>query len=74
MSNAAAIGLGIMGWILVAILLALFVGRMIELRDRQRPDPPEPGRSEPPAPGELPPDTQADTASPPASSGSEGRK
>jgi hypothetical protein len=38
MSMAAVIGLGVLAWLLFAILLALFVGRMIQLRDRQRPD------------------------------------
>lgn len=38
MSTTAVIGLGILAWALLAILLALFVGRMIRLRDRQRPD------------------------------------
>lgn len=38
MSTAAVIGLGIFAWILLSTLLALFVGRMIKLRDRQRPD------------------------------------
>ena len=38
MSTAAMIGLGVLAWILLSILLALFVGRMIQLRDRQRPD------------------------------------
>ncbi len=43
MSTTAMIGLGILAWVLLAILLALFVGRMIRLRDRQRPDRTEPG-------------------------------
>jgi len=38
MSTAAMIGLGIFSWILLSVLLALFVGRMIQVRDRQRPD------------------------------------
>lgn len=38
MSTAAVIGLGILVWVLLSLLLALFVGRMIQLRDRQRPD------------------------------------
>lgn len=38
MSTTAVIGLGILAWAVLAILLALFVGRMIRLRDRQRPD------------------------------------
>ena len=37
MSTVAVIGLVILVWGLFAILLALFVGRMIQLRDRQRP-------------------------------------
>src|SRR5918997_1466795 len=47
MSTTAVIGLGVLIWVLLAILLALFVGRMIRLRDRQRP-----GRTEPDAPAE----------------------
>lgn len=43
MSTTAVIGLGILAWVLLAIPLALFVGRMIRLRDRQRPDQTEPG-------------------------------
>ncbi|MGH3926777.1 MAG: hypothetical protein ACRDS9_27230 [Pseudonocardiaceae bacterium] len=38
MSTTAVIGLGILAWAVLAIPLALFVGRMIRLRDRQRPD------------------------------------
>lgn len=38
MSTAAVIGLGVVAWVLLSTLLALFVGRMIQLRDRQRPD------------------------------------
>lgn len=47
MSMIAVIGLGILAWVLVAIPLALFVGRMIMLRERQRPH-----RTEPEAPAE----------------------
>lgn len=47
MSTTAVIGLGVLVWVLLAILLALAVGRMIRLRDRQRPD-----RTEPDAPTE----------------------
>lgn len=43
MGTTAVIGLGLLAWVLLAILLALFVGRMIRLRDRQRPDRTEPG-------------------------------
>ncbi|MGH3837009.1 MAG: hypothetical protein ACREX8_19575 [Gammaproteobacteria bacterium] len=43
MSTIAVIGLGILAWVLLAIPLALFVARMIRLRDRQRPDGTEPG-------------------------------
>lgn len=43
MSTIAVIGLGILMWILLAIPIALFVARMIRLRDRQRPDRTEPG-------------------------------
>ena len=39
MSTTAVIGLGLLAWVLLAVPLALFVGRMIRLRDRQRPDP-----------------------------------
>ncbi|MQA14181.1 MAG: hypothetical protein GEV09_08410 [Pseudonocardiaceae bacterium] len=35
MSTAMMIILGVLVWILLAILLALFLGRMIRLRDRQ---------------------------------------
>ncbi|HEX2301703.1 MAG TPA: hypothetical protein VHH34_24895 [Pseudonocardiaceae bacterium] len=38
MSTVAVIGLGVFVWILLSVLLALFVGRMIQARDRQRPD------------------------------------
>ena len=47
MSTTAVIALGILVWILLAILAACFVARMIGLRDRQRPgqaDPAEPAR------------------------------
>ena len=43
MSTIAVIGLGILAWVLLSIPLALFVARMIRLRDRQRPDGTEPG-------------------------------
>ncbi len=43
MNTTAVIGLGIVVWVLLAILLALFVGRMIMLRERQRPGGTEPG-------------------------------
>ncbi|MGH4024871.1 MAG: hypothetical protein ACRDRV_09825 [Pseudonocardiaceae bacterium] len=48
MSTAAMIGLGVFSWILLSVLLALFVGRMIQVRDRQRPDrnPPAPPMTE----------------------------
>jgi len=36
MDTAIVIALGIVAWVLVAILLAVFVGRMIRLRDRPR--------------------------------------
>jgi hypothetical protein len=45
MSTTAVIGFGILAWVLVAVLLTLFVARMIRLRDRQRP-----GLTEPEAP------------------------
>lgn len=41
--TTTVIGLGILAWVLMAILLALFVGRVIRLRERQRPDRTEPG-------------------------------
>jgi hypothetical protein len=47
MGTTAVISLGILAWVLLAILVALFVARMISLRDRQRPD-----RTEPEAPAE----------------------
>jgi hypothetical protein len=43
MSTIAVVGLGILAWVLLAIPLALFVARMIRLRDQQRPDRTEPG-------------------------------
>ncbi|MGH4009568.1 MAG: hypothetical protein ACRDTH_15695 [Pseudonocardiaceae bacterium] len=43
MSTTAVIGFGILAWVLLAIPVALFVARMIKLRDRQRPDRIEPG-------------------------------
>jgi hypothetical protein len=45
MIKVAVIGLGILVWVLMAVLLALFVARTISLRDRQRS-----GRTEPCAP------------------------
>lgn len=50
MSTTAVIGLGILVWVLLAMLAALFVGRMIRMRDRHRPDWTEPGT---PAEGEA---------------------
>ncbi|MDQ4102646.1 MAG: hypothetical protein M3186_02610 [Actinomycetota bacterium] len=41
MSTTAVIGLGILAWAVLAVLFALLVGRMIRLRDRQRPDRPK---------------------------------
>jgi hypothetical protein len=38
----AMIGLGILAWVLLAIPIALFVARMIDLRDRQCRDPTAP--------------------------------
>ncbi|MDQ4022005.1 MAG: hypothetical protein M3257_10380 [Actinomycetota bacterium] len=38
MSIIAVIALAILAWISLAIRIALSVGRMISLRDRQRPD------------------------------------
>lgn len=37
MSTTAMIVLGIVVWILLAIALALFIGRVVRLRDRQVP-------------------------------------
>ena len=45
MSATAVVGLGILAWVLLATLLALFVGRMIKRRDRQRPNRTEPEAS-----------------------------
>jgi hypothetical protein len=45
MSMLVVIGFGILVWVLLAILLALFVGRMIRLRDRQLPGQAESGTS-----------------------------
>ena len=36
MSTSTAIGLGILAWVLLAIVLSLFLGHMIQLRERQR--------------------------------------
>jgi hypothetical protein len=38
MGKPAVIGLGILAWVLLAILVALFVARMIRMRDHHRPD------------------------------------
>ncbi|MGH3795428.1 MAG: hypothetical protein ACRDSP_11105 [Pseudonocardiaceae bacterium] len=43
MSTPLAIGLGILAWVLLAIVLAFFVGYLIQLRDRQRLDRPRHG-------------------------------
>lgn len=43
MSTTAVIGLGILAWILLAILLAVLMGPLIRLRDRPHPDRTEPG-------------------------------
>ncbi len=59
MGTTAVIGLGILAWVLTAILVALFVARMVRLRDRQRPDCPEPGA---PAQGMSAQGTSADGA------------
>lgn len=47
MSTATVIGLGILVWVLLAIMLSLFIGRMIKLRDRQYPDRTENGLKHP---------------------------
>jgi hypothetical protein len=39
MSATAVIGLGMLTWVLVAVPVALFVARMIKLRDREHPGP-----------------------------------
>lgn len=38
MSMAAAFGLGFVTWVVLSVLLALFLGRVIQLREWQRPD------------------------------------
>lgn len=38
MGTTAVIGLGLLAWLLLAIPAALFIGRMIVLRDRRHPD------------------------------------
>lgn len=38
MSMAEAFGLGFLTWVVLSILVALFLGRMIQLRERERPD------------------------------------
>lgn len=43
MSTSAVIGLGILAWVLLAIPLALFMGRVIRIRDRRRLDHTKPG-------------------------------
>jgi hypothetical protein len=53
MSTTAVIGLGILAWVLLAILVALFIARLIRLRDRQRPDRTDPAPGTP-AVGESP--------------------
>ena len=37
MATTAVIGLGVLTWVLVAVPVAVFVARMIKLRDRERP-------------------------------------
>lgn len=48
MSTAAWVLLGVGAWVCVAVVVALLIGRVVRLRDRQapRPDPPPspPGR------------------------------
>jgi hypothetical protein len=44
MSTIAVIALGSLAWVLLAMLLALFMGRMTRLRDSQRSDRSEPAR------------------------------
>lgn len=56
MSMAAAFGLGFLTWVVLSILLALFLGRMIQLRELQRP-----GWI---SPAERPPSDRAGAASP----------
>lgn len=58
MSMVAMIGLGMLAWFLLSILLALFVGRLIRLRDQQRPD-----RGESAAPVSPAPDDRTGAAS-----------
>ena len=49
MTTAIVIGLGILAWVLLAIMLSLFVGRVIRLRDRQCPDRTDNGLTHPSA-------------------------
>ena len=46
MSMTAVIGLGLLAWVLLAILVALAVARMIRIRDRQRLDRTDPASGE----------------------------
>ncbi|MGH3909075.1 MAG: hypothetical protein ACRDTE_33590 [Pseudonocardiaceae bacterium] len=61
MSMSAAFGLGVLTWVVLSIMVALFLGRMIQLRERQCPDraPPQ----------ERPPSDRAGAASPRQRSG-----
>jgi hypothetical protein len=43
MATTTVIGLGILAWAVLSVPAAFFVAQMIRLRDRQRPDCPEPG-------------------------------
>ncbi|GAA1868973.1 hypothetical protein GCM10009836_56880 [Pseudonocardia ailaonensis] len=42
MSVAGWIVVGVVAWVAVALVVALLVGRMVRLRDRQVPEPPAP--------------------------------
>jgi hypothetical protein len=52
LGTIALIALGILAWALLAILTALFVARMISLRDRQHRDLTIPGQPDETEPGD----------------------
>ncbi|MEJ8281029.1 hypothetical protein [Pseudonocardia spirodelae] len=67
MSTAVWVLAGIGVWVVAAVLLALLVGRIIRMRERQVPDPPRdapggPGR--PGAPPAAPPEQRGPTEPP----------
>ncbi len=47
MSMAEAFGLGFVTWVALSILVAFFLGRMIQVRERQRPGQPPPAKRPP---------------------------